>query len=170
MAGVESRPRARRAIPLACLLWGAFLLSGSSDEAAQRDVQANVPYHDGTFQTSHDCMACHNSLVTSSGEDVSIGTAWRASMMANSSRDPYWQAAVRREVLDHPHARAEIEDECSVCHMPMSTTLARAAGMHGEVFSHLPVGSPATPRSGLAADGVSCTLCHQIGPERLGTR
>jgi hypothetical protein len=45
-------------------------------------------------------MVCHNSLVTPSGEDVSIGTSWRGSMMANSSRDPYWQASVRRETLD----------------------------------------------------------------------
>ncbi len=50
-------------------------------------------------------MACHNGLRTPSGEDVSIGASWRASMMANSSRDPYWQAAVRREVIDHPVAR-----------------------------------------------------------------
>ncbi len=36
--------------------------------------------------------------------------------MANSSRDPYWQAAVRREAIDHPSAAAEIEDEC--CDLP----------------------------------------------------
>ena len=34
----------------------------------------------------------------STGEDISIGFAWRASMMANSSRDPYWQAGVRRAI------------------------------------------------------------------------
>ena len=49
------------------------------------------------FQTSDRCLACHNGLMTPSGEDVSIGFLWRASMMANSSRDPYWQAGVRRE-------------------------------------------------------------------------
>ena len=26
---------------------------------------------------------------------------WRSSIMANSSRDPYWQASVRRETIDH---------------------------------------------------------------------
>jgi hypothetical protein len=114
-------------------------------------------------------MACHNGLTSASGEDVSIGTAWRASMMANSSRDPYWQAAVRREMADHPSASEHIEDECSICHMPMATTLARAAGQGGEIFAHLPVGSVQTEDARLAADGVSCTLCHQIGPARLGT-
>ena len=61
-------------------------------------------------------------------------------MMANSSRDPYWQASVRRETLDHPSKKAEIEDECSTCHMPMARTMARAAGGLGQVFAHLPVG------------------------------
>jgi hypothetical protein len=90
-------------------------------------------------------------------------------MMANSARDPYWQASVRRETIDHPSKKAEIEDECAICHMPMTTTAARSAGRHGEVFAHLPVGSDGSDAGRLAADGVSCTLCHQIGRERLGT-
>ncbi len=47
--------------------------------------------------------------------------------------------------------------------MPMATTNARLAGGHGEVFAHLPIGTATAPESKLAADGVSCTLCHQIG-------
>jgi cytochrome c551/c552 len=121
------------------------------------------------FKTSADCLACHNSLRAPSGEDVSIGSSWRASMMANSSRDPYWQAGVRRETLDHPTASAAIQDECSVCHMPMARTAARANGRDGEIFSHLPVGSGDSPENLLAYDGVSCTLCHQIADEKLGT-
>ena len=53
-------------------------------------------------------MACHNQLFAPNGADVSIGLDWRPSAMANSARDPYWRAAVRREVLDHPGARAEV--------------------------------------------------------------
>ena len=53
------------------------------------------------FHTSDRCVACHNGLLTPSGQDVSIGFDWRASIMANSSRDPYWQASVRRETIDH---------------------------------------------------------------------
>jgi hypothetical protein len=122
------------------------------------------------FVTSHECAACHNGLTTPTGEDVSIGVSWRASMMANSSRDPYWQAGVRREMLDHPQAAEVIEDECATCHMPMSHTKARAANRHGEIFAHLPFGPDADDDDRLAADGVSCAACHQIGPERLGTR
>ncbi len=65
---------------------------------------ARNPHSREVFKTSDQCMACHNGLRTPSGEDVSIGASWRASMMANSSRDPYWQAGVRREVIDHPLA------------------------------------------------------------------
>ena len=115
-------------------------------------------------------MACHNSLQSAAGEDISIGTAWRASMMANSSRDPYWQAAVRRETIDHPKAADEIEDECAVCHMPMARTTAAARQQRGQVFTHLPVGEAGSHEALLAADGVSCTACHQITPNRFGTR
>jgi Cytochrome c554 and c-prime len=121
------------------------------------------------FQTSDRCMVCHNGLQTPSGEDISIGFNWRASMMANSARDPYWQASVRRESIDHPEAKADIEDECSVCHMPITRYESKLRGKKGEVFSHLPF--EADPKNGRqAADGVSCSVCHQISKERLGTR
>lgn len=122
------------------------------------------------FKTSTACLSCHNSLVSPSGEDISIGTDWRASMMANSARDPYWQAAVRRETIDHPGAAAHIEDECAACHMPMSRFEAQAGGNEGEVFAHLPVSQKTSPADDLAADGVSCTTCHQITAENLGDR
>jgi hypothetical protein len=120
------------------------------------------------FHSSDRCIACHNGLVTPSGEDVSIGFEWRASIMANSSRDPYWQASVRRETMDHPKAKAAIEDSCATCHMPMARFDAKRHGKRGEVFAHLSL--QAIPGSTtLAADGVSCSLCHQIGRERLGS-
>ena len=122
------------------------------------------------FESSTQCFACHNGLVTPTGEDVSIGSDWRASMMANSARDPYWQAAVRREVIDHPEAQAAIEDECSICHMPMTTFPARASGLKGRVFDYLPgiLERNDDPAMALAGDGVSCTVCHQLSGTRLG--
>lgn len=143
--------------------------AGESREPSGHPTPARTP--DGVrFVTSHECLACHNGLVTPSGEDVSIGASWRGSMMAHSARDPYWQASVRRETLDHPTHAAEIEDECAVCHMPMARTLARAAGRSGAVFAHLgPPASRTREDARLALDGVSCTLCHQIAPEGLGT-
>jgi hypothetical protein len=122
------------------------------------------------FETSDQCQACHNGLATPRGADVSIGIAWRASMMANAARDPYWQAGVRREISQHPTAAAAIEHECSACHMPMMRYEAKAAGRLGGVFAHLPIGSGDTREHAIAADGVSCTACHQATPEKLGTR
>ena len=122
------------------------------------------------FETSDRCQACHNGLVTPRGEDASVGIAWRASMMANAARDPYWQAGVRREITQHPSAAAAIEHECSACHMPMMRYEAKAAGKLGGVFAHLPIGTGGTRAHAVAADGVSCTTCHQATPEKLGTR
>ncbi len=153
----------------ACLLWTlAFIWPSAGDTAI---AQASPPPPSGavSFQTASECMACHNSLTTSGGEDVSIGVSWRASMMAHSSRDPYWLAAVRRETVDHPKHAAAIEDECSICHMPMTTYPARAAGRLGRVFEHLASRDRGGAPNAFAADGVSCTVCHQITAERLGT-
>lgn len=171
--------RTRRASLVALL---AAALGFASPSSAQRPLVAgDNPPGGPAFLTADRCIACHNGLTTSAGADISIGTDWRASMMANSARDPYWQAAVRREVTDHPTAAAAIEAECSICHMPMMHATEQVTGMPGSVFAHVPVApqvgaTPAAPPpplprlAALAQDGVSCTLCHQITDERLGTR
>ena len=47
------------------------------------------------FETSDRCIACHNGLTTSTGEDISIGFNWRPTMMANAGRARYlWVAVV----------------------------------------------------------------------------
>ncbi len=163
-----------RFLPAVVATWllAVFLTlpDAATPQVSDPSVPASAGHPDTQFLTSHDCLACHNGLTTPAGEDVSIGVSWRASMMANSSRDPYWHAAVRRETIDHPAAAEAIEDECAICHMPMSSTRARAANRHAEIFAHLPIGASVAEDDRLAADGVSCTVCHQIGPERLGTR
>jgi hypothetical protein len=121
------------------------------------------------FATSDSCMACHNGLRDAAGEDVSIGAEWRTSMMANSGRDPYWIASVRREIADHPAVDAEIQDGCSVCHLPMARTTHIALGQTGKIFAHMPPRFAAAGLDRLAHDGVSCTVCHQITPQKLGT-
>lgn len=121
------------------------------------------------FQTSDRCLACHNGLTTPSGKDVSIGFDWRSSIMANSSRDPYWQASVRRENIEHPESSAKLEDGCADCHMPIARYQAKLQGRLGEVFAHLPFDND-SKKNAAAEDGVSCSVCHQIGKEKLGTR
>ena len=122
------------------------------------------------FQSSAQCMTCHNGLTTASGEDVSFGTMWRASMMAHAARDPYWQAGVRREVTDHPRAQAAIENECSRCHMPMAHVETQRRGGQQSVFANILAASPAAAIDPLAAEGVSCALCHQIKSDGLGAK
>ena len=159
----------RRLLLVSAAMWLLAVVDQRVPAAQTRDLSGRA--HDGlAFEASVNCLACHNGLTTAAGEDVSIGTAWRASIMANSSRDPYWQAAVRRETLDHPRRARAIEDTCANCHMPMSHTAARNAGRPADAFGLLPSNRPTSDEHRLAADGVSCTLCHQIGPDRLGTR
>ncbi len=107
-------------------------------------------------------------MTTSSGKDFSLGLEWSASMMANAARDPYWQGSVRRETIDHPESKAQIEDECSICHMPIPRYEAKLQGKPGEVFAHIPF-DPQKKNNAAAEDGVTCSVCHQIGPQGLGT-
>jgi hypothetical protein len=143
------------------------LLAALAAAAQQSGEFQSEPLH---FQTSHACMACHNGITDASGQDVSFGFDWRATMMANSARDPYWHAAVRRETIDHPLAAQAIENECAACHMPMARFEANSAGYSGSVFAHLPISRGRSAMDRLAADGVSCAVCHQIEEENFGER
>jgi hypothetical protein len=151
---------AARKLAICALLSSGIIFAASSIQPKKNEPQ---------FQTSDRCLACHNSLVNAAGEDVSIGFHWRASIMANSSHDPYWQASSRREVIDHPESQAQIEDECSVCHMPITRYEAKLRGRTGEIFAHLPI-STGDGEHRQAADGVSCSVCHQITKDKLGAR
>ena len=168
------------------LLLGGVTLCGFALYAVQ-SVRAQtgattLPISHLLFTTSNHCISCHSQVKAPDGEDISIGYQWRGSVMANSSRDPYWQASIRRETMDHPAAAAAIEDKCSTCHMPMQRFQANAEGLRGQVLKYLasvssgaameePEGKledAADPKATLAADGVSCSLCHQIKPDNFG--
>ncbi len=119
------------------------------------------------FSGSGNCTSCHTSaapnvLIGPNGEDISPGTAWRASMMANASKDPLWQAKVTAEVQANPALQAIIEDKCTTCHMPMGRTEAIFDGAGGFTLAEGQTDS-------LSLDGVSCTVCHQIQPDNFGT-
>ena len=121
------------------------------------------------FATSGLCARCHSNLKDTSGEDVSIDSDWRSTMMANSAKDPFWQAKAHSEVLRTPKYKSEIEKKCATCHMPMAKVQAESDGEEIKIFN----GGFLTPNNKyhkLALDGVSCSICHQIQDDpSLGT-
>lgn len=168
----------------AAALCVSLLMTSERGEAQSSAVDrgaAMVPpaMHDPAmmFAPSTECLACHNNLTAADGEDVSIGASWRGTMMANAARDPYVLASVRRETIDHRSHAVAIEDECAACHMPALRRIAHAAGGTASMLSRRIAGmtvargaaGDAEHTSVLAADGVTCTVCHQITSDRLGT-
>ena len=114
------------------------------------------------------CVLCHEGLRDEAGSDVSLTTAWRSTMMANAAKDPVWQAKVSSEVARFPALQEVIETKCVSCHMGMAKTQAevegQAIGAQGDGFF-----DAAHPLHEAGIEGVSCTLCHQIGDVGLGT-
>ncbi|MGV6816404.1 MAG: multiheme c-type cytochrome [Thiotrichales bacterium] len=143
---------------------GILLINGAAVLAA-----------DAHFESSHytgsgRCAQCHDGLRDSAGHDLSIVKHWSTSMMANSSRDPYWRAKVGAELERNPTMAAEINDKCSRCHAPMANDSAKKDGQAIEILG--PGGFLSTESSyhDAAIDGVSCSLCHQISDDgNLGT-
>lgn len=122
--------------------------------------------HGVLFSTSGVCAGCHDDLVDEAENDVSIDTDWRPAMMANAARDPYWQASVRAEIIDHPQLTSVIEDKCATCHTPMARFAAVFSGS-GTALLDGGFLSPDHPDRAFALDGVSCTLCHQVEEQGL---
>ena len=125
------------------------------------------------FIGSGRCALCHSRLVDRQGRDMSISNHWRSTMMANASRDPFWQAKVVSEIARNPAVRQVIEEKCVTCHMPMAWTQVNADGRrYGAAATDTPFAAfsdPANPLHAAAMDGVSCSLCHQIQDHGLGT-
>ena len=118
------------------------------------------------FMTSGECAFCHTSSATalrgSAGEDLSIFHDWSSTMMANSFRDPVFRAKLVSEQLRNKSVSELISDKCLTCHTPM--TRYQHAQDNG---SHLSLRGAS--QNELSTDGVSCTLCHQILQDHLGT-
>ena len=117
------------------------------------------------FSTAQVCAFCHTSgnqaLIDSRGNDLSIFRDWGSTMMANSFRDPLFRAKLESEEKRNPSLSGIIEDKCLTCHAPMARTQFRRDGNAVYTLAE-------AEHSDLAADGVSCTLCHQILSDALG--
>ncbi|MEO0479784.1 MAG: multiheme c-type cytochrome [Planctomycetota bacterium] len=138
-----------------------------SPDGEQRDeIQGGTR---NAFTEAETCALCHsasenaNALWSPTGDDVSPHGTWQATMMANSFRDPYWRAQVRKEVLAAPteEKAEEIEALCITCHGPAAHHTALLAGKES-------LGVFGSAKDSLALDGVTCTVCHQATPDGLG--
>jgi len=129
-------------------------------------AQTELPTGTSTlFSGSGNCILCHQSngnAMTWNGKDVSPITYWRSTMMGNSSKDPLWRAMVAEEVHKFPQLQQTIESTCLKCHSPMGFTQAIYNGQPGYSMAEL-------KQNSLANDGVSCTACHQIKSNNLGS-
>ncbi|MBX2836261.1 MAG: hypothetical protein KTR35_05365 [Gammaproteobacteria bacterium] len=154
--------------------------------------QADAAFESAHYSGNLVCAACHTDhnvgdaatmvIQDDSGfRDVSIGRAWETSLMANSTRDPYWHAVFASELHNFPNLSEEINDTCTRCHAPMANDFAKKEGLPLQVFDS---GSEETGdlRQGIysmdasqdlfnhAMDGVSCSMCHQMADDgNLGT-
>ena len=137
-------------------------------------LSTNVTAEDTTFTSAHfsgsgNCTMCHNGMSDPSGNDMSIETAWSSTMMANSTKDPFWRAKVKTEINKNPHLEEVLNDKCTKCHAPMANTEAKFSGHTVKVFDDGFLNSHNTYHDA-ALNGVSCTACHQIKDNgKLGT-
>jgi hypothetical protein len=119
------------------------------------------------FIGSGACVSCHGSdpegltSVLGDGIDVNVVDDWRATMMANSAKDPFWRAKVSHEVIVNPGLQLEIETTCTKCHAPMGHFAAFHAGAEHYSIQDMLLDS-------LAMDGIGCVACHQLSPNGLG--
>ena len=151
------------------------------------DLARSNAAFEGTHHSGSDsCASCHNdpsmtinTPIPDVTRNVSIGTAWETSVMANATRDPYWHAVVASELHNFPMLEESINDKCTVCHAPMANDFAKKEGIDLRLFSK---GSEANGdfQKGIysmteedelfnhAMDGVSCSLCHQMEDINFG--
>jgi hypothetical protein len=156
---------------LLCLVAGLFFvwLAGCAPKPTQEQATAYSTFTTADFSGPGICVVCHSGLKDESGADVSMPLAWRSTMMANAAKDPIWQAKVSSEVARMSQLQEVIEKKCITCHMPMAKTQAvnddqPVAALGAGFFND------AHPLHPAAIDGVSCTLCHQVQPENLGSK
>ncbi len=123
-----------------------------------------------TFLHSDNCKGCHGydsaqyALITEDSVDMNLFDDWRATMMANSARDPLWRAKVSHEILVNPSHANELQNTCTSCHAPMGHYTSKYKG-----YPFYTIADLMNPSDSLGLDGVSCVACHMIGEPGLGS-
>jgi cytochrome c553 len=149
------------------------------------------------FLTSNQCIGCHDATQNNASQpnmvypqiyttpqkqtteiDLNISPygEWRASMMGLSGRDPIFYSQLETELSLHPEQKDHIVGTCLSCHGVMGQRQIELDKQGpfkleylDQVASWPPASQPYAKYGALARDGVSCTVCHRITPEGLGT-
>ena len=131
----------------------------------------NTSFTTTHFSGSGNCASCHDGLTDTAGDDVSIVKDWGASMMANATKDPFWQAKVATELERNPNLSSVINDKCTQCHAPMANyEITRVQNSEVTLFGAGGILDPGHALHDAAMNAVSCTACHQIEDDAtLGT-
>ena len=118
------------------------------------------------------CWTCHatspraKAMRTANGTSVAPHDLWRGSVHSASGIDPLWRATLAAEIAAAPEHEAAIVDTCLRCHAPV----AHAIGLDDHGTGNALHALDCEDDLGAAArDGVSCTICHGILPDGLGT-
>ncbi len=143
--------------------WAAMVGAVAAVAGSAAAEQVQVPttaadfYQPGTqpepeglqvFTESWNCLSCHNFEDDDNPDEItSPHINWAGSMMAQSARDPVWQAAV---VIANQDA-AGAGEYCIRCHAPKGWVEGRSAG-----------GSLDALWDPDDFDGITCSFCHRM--------
>lgn len=142
--------------------------SGHEMSQYRRMLEGDLPNGvSDMFIGSGKCAGCHGvdpegiANLTSEGIHVSPAENWRATMMANSAKDPMWKAKVAHEIAINPGHAAELMNKCTSCHAPLGHFEAVHDGIENYTIDMM-------EQDSLALDGVSCMACHAQQIETIG--
>src|SRR5271166_523447 len=156
-------------------------------------VVPGKPVGPNKFITSDQCAACHDASATLTPSrpdlptmlyylqpmppktvNLSVSGEWRYSMMGLAGRDPIFFSQLNSEVTlhgnlkNHPGQGKEfVQDLCLHCHGVMGQR--QYHDDTGRYFTRDILRDPNSIYGALARDGISCTVCHRIAAEGLGT-
>ncbi len=166
-------------------------------ESSDHVVAGAKPNGPQTFLTSDQCTGCHNATAsltparpdlpsmlyylngsspTNNPQTVNLSPngEWRFSMMGLAGRDPIFFSQLNSEVTLHGNlttqpgqAKPFVENLCLHCHGVMGQRQYQEDT--GKLFTRDQMQDPNSIYGALARDGISCTVCHRISAEGLGT-
>jgi hypothetical protein len=138
---------------------------GGDDPAMLPPLLPPAPINTPQFASVVVCDRCHTAgakaMRNAAGVDISPVTEIQAGMMSLSARDPYFLAALRREIAANPGAKTAIESICLRCHAPVGFAERPQLSLDELITS-------TSPAAALGREGVGCAGCHALEPEKLG--